>query len=70
MNEKVSEPIRHVASPRNRRKLLHHAKCLRDELEFLANTSAKLLDNYRYALGRTNRIINRIKAELQVDEDK
>ena len=59
----MSEPIRHEASPRNRRKMLHNAECLLDELLFLQAHALKRLTNLKYAVHRANTLVNRIKAE-------
>ncbi len=59
---------RHDASPRNRRKTLHHANCLLDELLALQSEASKSLDGFRYAIGRACRIINRLESEVEADE--
>ena len=57
-------PIRHQASARNRKKALHHAKCLHEELEYIHTRLRRMVDeNMRYALGRIERLVNRLEAE-------
>lgn len=62
--ERLTEPLRHEASLRNRRKALHHAECGLEEVQFIRNELTALDDKCRYAIGRLHRIINRLKAEL------
>jgi hypothetical protein len=62
------EHLRHEASPRNRRKALHHAKCGREEVNSIRDQLSKIDDKCRYALGRLDRIINRLTTELEHDE--
>jgi hypothetical protein len=64
------EPLRHSASPRNRRKTLHHAQCGRAEVACIRDLLAKLDDKCRYALGRFDRIINRLEAEVAHDQSR
>ncbi len=59
----MSEPIRHEASPRNRRKLMHNAKCLKEEIEFLLTDSVQREVNLKYALHRVCTLLNRLEAE-------
>lgn len=59
---------RHDASPRNRRKALHHAKCARNEVVAIRDMLSKMDDQCRYALGRLDRITNRLTSELKHDE--
>lgn len=61
----MTEPLRHQAGERNRRKMLHHAKCAREELAFLRDELRRLDDKFRYALGRVDRLINRLKSEVE-----
>ena len=64
----MNEPTRHSASVRNRRKALHNAKALKDEVEFLHSDATKRLVNLQYALHRVCRLVNRLEAEVQADE--
>jgi hypothetical protein len=59
----MSEPIRHVASERNRRKLVKLADDLADELNYLYAEHLKLRSHIEYAIGRIHRINNRLRAE-------
>jgi hypothetical protein len=59
--------MRHEASPRNRRKALHHARSLRDELRDMLAKHAEAFDGFRFALGRVNRIINRLETEVEAE---
>jgi hypothetical protein len=52
-------PTRHAASPRNRRKALHFAKNLRDEIKFLQGW----VTNVHYMRDRVEKLINRLRAE-------
>jgi hypothetical protein len=52
-------PVRHSASKRNRRKIMHFAKNLRDEITFLERQSV----NIRYMRDRIEKLINRLRAE-------
>jgi hypothetical protein len=54
-----SPPVRHAASRKNRRKALHFAKNLRDEIEFLLRMRVNLL----YCQDRVEKLINRLRAE-------
>jgi hypothetical protein len=67
---KMKEPIRHSASPRNRRKARHHVKNAREEVAFIRDMLTKLDDKCRYALGRLDRTLNRLGAEIEHDEGK
>jgi hypothetical protein len=51
--------VRHGASRRNRRKALHLAKNLRDEIAFLEGWIA----NIHYMRDRIEKLINRLRAE-------
>ncbi len=58
--------MRHQASARNRRKALHHAQNLIEELEYLDRTMRRITDeNIRYVLGRVARLVNRLRAEVE-----
>jgi len=59
----MPEPIRHEASQRNRRKALHFAENLRDELEFLRKQHTRRIVNLDYCLDRIYKLLNRMKAE-------
>ena len=59
----MSEPVRHSKSKRSRKKQLHFAKNLRDELEFLHKQHKRRLVNINYALDRIYKLINRLKAK-------
>jgi hypothetical protein len=54
-----SPPLRHKPSRKNRRKAIHFAKNLRDEIEFLLRMRGNLL----YCQDRVEKLINRLKAE-------
>jgi quinol monooxygenase YgiN len=64
----VSEPVRHEASERNRRKALHNAECLLEELLYLHSESVKRETNLKYAIHRANTLVNRLKAEAAKDK--
>jgi hypothetical protein len=53
------DPIRHSASRKNRRKALHFARNLRDEISFLQGR----ITNLHYMRGRIEKLINRLRAE-------
>ena len=60
----MKSSMRHDAGPRNRKKALHHAKCLLDELDHIDRNLRRLLDEHmRYARGRIYRLVNRLRAE-------
>ena len=65
----MSEPVRHASSARNRRKALHNAECLLEELVFLHGEAAKRETNLKYAIHRANTLLNRLKAEFTEDGD-
>jgi hypothetical protein len=54
------KPIRHQSSDRNRKKALHFAENLQEELEYLDRLTDEHL---RYSLGRIARLLNRLRAE-------
>jgi hypothetical protein len=62
-----TEPIRHASGVRNRRKALHNAECLLEELVFLHAEAAKRETNLKYAIHRANTLLNRLKAEFAKD---
>jgi hypothetical protein len=59
MSHERDRPVRHAASSRNRRKIMHFAKNLRDEIAFLRRQSV----NLRYMQDRIEKLINRLRAE-------
>jgi hypothetical protein len=60
----MSSPIRHRKSKRSRKKMLHFAKNLREELENMDRKLRRLLEEHvRYARGRTYRLVNRLRAK-------
>lgn len=60
----MSGPVRHEASPRNRKKALHLAKNAHEELQYIDRKLRTLLDEHvRYARGRIARLINRLESE-------
>ncbi len=62
------KPMRHDAGTRNRKKALHHAKCLLDELDYIDRGLRRLTDEHlRYVLGRAARLVNRLLAEIHKD---
>ena len=64
-----TEPLRHQASARNRRKALHHGECALLEIEHIRAELARMDDKCRYAVGRLHRIINRLRTEAKADEE-
>jgi hypothetical protein len=54
-----SPPLRHEPGRKNRRKALHFAENLRDEIEFLLRMRGNLL----YCQDRVEKLINRLKSE-------
>jgi hypothetical protein len=60
----ATEPIRHKAGERNRRKALHNAECLLEEVLFLQTEALKRLTNLNYAVHRASTLVNRLKAEV------
>ena len=69
MTDDTFEPIRHKASARNRRKALHNAECLLEELLFLQAEAVKRMTNLDYAIHRANTLVNRLKGEALQDDD-
>jgi hypothetical protein len=65
MGGKNDEPVRHSAGERNRRKALHNAKCLLEELEFLHKEAVERMVNLKYAIHRACTLVNRLKAEAR-----
>ena len=66
----IEKPRRHAPSPRNRKKALKFATELVEELEYLDTTLRAMTDEHiRYALGRARRLVNRLKAESENDEN-
>lgn len=63
----MSEPVRHEESNRNRRKALHQADVICEELEFLLIENAKRRVNLRYAYSKARKLKNRLKAEARND---
>lgn len=61
----MTEPIRHRASERNRRKAMKLCRDLQDELLHLYTEHMKLRSNLEYAIGRTRRVLNRLQAETE-----
>jgi hypothetical protein len=59
MSHEHDRPVRHAASSKNRRKIMHFAKNLRDEIEFLKRQSV----NLEYCQDRIEKLINRLRAE-------
>jgi hypothetical protein len=59
----MSEPVRHAASARNRRKALHFAKNIRDEAKHLHANAEALRVNYKYLVSRACKLVNRLEAE-------
>jgi hypothetical protein len=67
----MKAPARHRSSNRNRKKALHFAENLQEELEYLDRTLRMLTDQHiRYALGRIYRLVNRLKAENDKHSDR
>jgi hypothetical protein len=58
----MAEPIRHQDSPRNRRKALHQAEVICEELEFLLVENAKRRVNLQYAYSKARKLKNRLRA--------
>jgi hypothetical protein len=65
---KQKEPVRHEASARNRRKALHNAECLLEEVLFLQSEAIKHLTNLKYLVHRANTLVNRLKGEVIQDK--
>lgn len=64
--KKIERPMRHVDSARNRKKALHHAKCLLDQIEFIDRDLRRIVnEDIQYALGRVYRLVNRLRAEVK-----
>jgi hypothetical protein len=60
----MSRPVRHSNSGKSRKKTLSFAKDLHGELEYLDRKLRRLRDEHvRYALGRIERVINRLRAK-------
>jgi hypothetical protein len=59
----MTEPIRHEASVRNRRKMLKLSRDLLEDLEHLYVQHIKMRNNIEYSIGRARRIINRLEAK-------
>ena len=59
------EPLRHSPGDRNRRKIMHNAECLLEEMEFLHADMIKRLVNHQYAIHRVCTLVNRLKAEFK-----
>ena len=57
-------PVRHQASIRSRKKALHLAKNLEEQLNHIERKLHKLLnENISYSRGRIYKLINRLRAE-------
>lgn len=65
----MREPLRHSDSSRNRRKALHHAEDALRELLYLHSQSLKLATNYRHAINKMNKTVNRLKSEVHRDKE-
>lgn len=61
----MTEPIRHSASKRNRKKALHHARNVRDEAMHLHTQTLALLTNYEYLVSSACKLVNRLEAEVR-----
>lgn len=61
------EPTRHSSGERNRRKALHNAQALKEEIEFLLTNANERLVNLKYAHHRACRMVNRLEAEVAAD---
>ena len=66
---KSKEPLRHSASPRNRRKALHQAECILEDLEFDLIDSAAIRVRLRYKHSKARKLVNRLKAEVRRDRN-
>jgi hypothetical protein len=60
---RLTPPIRHAATSRNRRKALHLAKNIQDEAMHLHAQAVALLTNYQYLVDRACKLVNRLEAE-------
>jgi hypothetical protein len=63
----VTVPVRHSASPRNRRKALHHVGNLKEELKHLHSETIVLLEKQQRLIMLACKIENRLLAETKED---
>ena len=61
----MSEPRRHNAGDRNRRKALRQIDRVLSELEHLHNRALRSLANFRYAIDKAGKLKNRLKSEYK-----
>jgi hypothetical protein len=67
---KSTKSLRHESSRRNRKKALHFAKNMVEELQAIDNLLTRLKEEHvRYALGRAFRLVNRIEAEIRKHDE-
>ena len=57
-----NEPTRHLDSTRSRRKALHQASVICQELEFLLIENAKRRINLQYAYSKARKLKNRLRS--------
>lgn len=63
--------MRHEASARNRKKALHHAECLLDEINDMdCKLRSMVEENVRYMRGRALRLVDRLKSEVHNDGEQ
>jgi hypothetical protein len=58
------DPVRHSASPRNRRKALHHAKNMLEETKHLVGEIIVIQEKLQRLIKLASKIENRLKAEV------
>jgi len=58
----------HAATPRNRKKALHHAENLSETLVHFLGEHIKHQANIEYMIGRAARLVDRLKAEVDHDD--
>jgi hypothetical protein len=59
----MKEPRRHESTDRNRRKALRQVNRVLDELHYLHRLAMKSLGHFEYAIKKTDKLRNRLKAE-------
>lgn len=64
---KATEPIRHSASVRNRRKALHHAENFKEEIKHLFAETVVLLEKQQRLIKLACKVVNRLEAEVRRD---
>ena len=62
-----AEPLRHSASPRNRRKALHHSENFKEEAKYLFAEMVVIQEKLRRLIKLACKVENRLKAEVRRD---